>query len=78
MATQRLTHAEPPRVIPPTIHCRCGRACIPAPEGATPRMRYTCPECCQRQLRRRKIGEQGTVYYSGGPVLDWGLREIAV
>ena len=40
---------------PNTLWCRCGKASICAPPGATPRTRYVCPACSERELRKRGI-----------------------
>lgn len=38
---------------PTRLWCACGAHSIPAPPGATPTTRYTCPECCEREYRGR-------------------------
>ena len=40
---------------PKTLWCKCGKASIMAPAGATPKTRYVCPSCAERALRRRGV-----------------------
>lgn len=77
MAAARLPHKPTaPLVTPLTIHCKCGKASIAAPPGATAQTTYTCRECCAKAMARQAKKQNNGVYYIGGPLLDSGLKEL--